>query len=101
MNSLTEILRSYKECQDKNAFKELDNMIYDYLSQAAIEQKDLLIEACKEVLEPCADRKNTGYQIQEEDDKRVFLLYTVSFNAIREKNRRYKQFIKRNTSGRF
>ena len=88
MNSLTEILRSYKECQDKNAFKELDNMIYDYLSQAAIEQKDLLIEACKEVLEPCAD-------------KRVFLLYTVSFNAIREKNRRYKQFIKRNTSGRF
>ena len=39
LNSLTEILRSYKECQDKNAFKELDNMIYDYLSQAAIEQK--------------------------------------------------------------
>ena len=44
LNSLTEILRSYKECQDKNAFKELDNMIYDYLSQAAIEQKDLLGE---------------------------------------------------------
>lgn len=43
MNSLTEILSTYKECQDKNAFKELDNMVYDYLSQAAIEQKDLLI----------------------------------------------------------
>ena len=78
MNSLTEILRSYKECQDKNAFKELDNMIYDYLSQAAIEQKDLLIEACKEVLEPCADRKNTGYQRQEEKMTKEFFCFILS-----------------------
>lgn len=78
MNSLTEILRSYKECQDKNAFKELDNMIYDYLSQAAIEQKDLLIEACKEVLEPCADRKNIGYQIQEEKMTKEFFCFILS-----------------------
>lgn len=89
MNSLTEILSTYKECQDKNAFQELDNMIYDYLNQATTEQKDLLIAACKEVLEPCMSKENTGYQRKDEKITKAFFGFMLSLLMRIEKKADY------------
>lgn len=62
MNELVEILSTYKDCKDKTSFKKLDDMLYSYCSQAEKKDMDMLVQACKAVLQPCALADQTSYQ---------------------------------------